>query len=76
MDRAVLGVLLILASLIPLSFFIYTLTQLDQLQISITHPRVLVEFTIFLTLLLLGIWFRFSTKRSNTHAYKWILEFG
>lgn len=59
MDHAVLGMLLILASLIPLSFFIYTLTQLEQLQISIIHPRILVEFPIFLTLLPVGIWFRF-----------------
>ena len=59
MDHAVLGMLLILFSSIPLSFFIYTLTQLEQLQISLIHPRVLVECTIFLTLLLIGIQFRF-----------------
>jgi hypothetical protein len=52
------GNILIVLSLVPLGFLIYTLVNLDNLGISPSHPRVIVEFSIFLILLLLGIYFK------------------
>jgi hypothetical protein len=59
MDRVILGTVLLFLSNIPISCFIYTLIHLDQLQISITRPRVLVEVGIFLIFLFIGVKVRF-----------------
>jgi hypothetical protein len=52
-----LGNALAVLSLVPLAFLIYTLLNLDKLGITLSHPRVVVEFSIFLALLLIGIYF-------------------
>jgi hypothetical protein len=52
------GNVLILVSLVPLGFLIYTLLNLETLGISVSHPRVMVEFSIFLILLLAGIYLK------------------
>lgn len=45
-------------------FLIYTLVNLDKLGISLSHPRVIVEFSIFLILLLLGVYFKMQQDLS------------
>jgi hypothetical protein len=50
-----LGNVLIILGLAPLAFLIYTLLNLKKLDITISHPRVLVELSMFLVLLFLGI---------------------
>jgi hypothetical protein len=50
--------ILIVLSLVPFGFLIYTLVNLDKLGISPSPPRVIVEFSIFLILLLLCIYFK------------------
>jgi hypothetical protein len=52
-----LGNILIVLSLVQLAFLVYTLVNLDKLDMSPSHPRVIVEFSIFSILLLLGIYF-------------------
>ena len=54
-DKVVLGNILIVLSVIPLGFLIYSLMNLQKLEITLTHPRVIVELTLFLILLLVGI---------------------
>jgi hypothetical protein len=55
-----LGSIAIVLSLVSLGFLIYTIVNLDKLGISLSHPRVLVEFSIFLILLLAGIYFQIT----------------
>ena len=51
---------MIAVSFVALTFLIYTLVNLDTLQISVTHPRVLVELTIFVVFLVVGLYLRFG----------------
>jgi hypothetical protein len=51
----VTGKILMLLSLLPVAFLLYTLLNLGNLGISAFHPRVQVEFSIFVALLILGI---------------------
>jgi hypothetical protein len=44
-----------LVSLVPLAFLLYTLLSLGSLGITVVHPRVIVEFSIFIALLIFGI---------------------
>jgi len=60
LDRVVFGKILVMLSLIPLAFLVYTLMSLDELKITLTHPRVMVELSLFLTLLIIGILLRFQ----------------
>jgi hypothetical protein len=53
-----IGNLLLLFSLVPLAFLVYTLMNLDVLGITLTHPRVIVELSIFLVLLIAGLYGR------------------
>jgi hypothetical protein len=46
---------LFLLALIPLGFLIYTMVNLKRLAIPITHPRVIVEGSIFVVILAIGI---------------------
>ena len=46
--RKNVGSVLLLTSLVPLAFLIYTLLNLDALGISIIHLRVIVESGLFL----------------------------
>jgi hypothetical protein len=50
-----LGRALLLLSLVPLGFLVYTLLNLGRLRITLAHPRVIVELSIFLLLLALGL---------------------
>ena len=58
-----MGNLLLLISLVPLAFLIYTLLNLDALNISLTHPRVIVESALFLAFLFAGIYLK--TRKSD-----------
>jgi hypothetical protein len=46
---------LFLLALIPLGFLIYTVVSLKRLDITATHPRVIVEALIFVVILAVGI---------------------
>ena len=59
-DKVVLGNILIVLSIIPLGFLIYSLMNLEKLGITLTHPRVIVELTLFLILLFARILLRFK----------------
>ena len=51
----ILRTVLIVLSCITFSFLVYTLTHLDQLQISLTQRQVFIEVRIFLVILLIGV---------------------
>ena len=57
-SRILLGKIFMILSLVPSGFLIYTLTSLEELKITISHPRVIVELSIFLILLLTGFLLR------------------
>jgi len=57
--KITIGVVFLLLSFVPLGFLIYTLLNLQILQISIIHPRVIVELSLFILIALVGIWLRF-----------------
>ncbi len=59
MDTAAMGNIILLLSLIPLVFLVYTLVNLNRLQIGITHPRVIVESAIFVALVVVGVFLIF-----------------
>jgi len=61
MDSITISNLMIVTSIIALAFLIYTLVNLETLQISVTHPRVLVELTLFMVLLVVGLYLRFGS---------------
>jgi hypothetical protein len=54
-----IGLWFLALSLVPLMFLFYTVTHLDKLGIGFKHPRVLVEFSIFIVLIVVGLilWF-------------------
>jgi len=58
--RMILGSIFIIFSLIALGFLVNTIANLDQLKITITHPRVLVELFLFLVFLLMGIFLLYA----------------
>jgi hypothetical protein len=60
MDPITISNLMIALSFVALVFLIYTLVNLEALQISVNHPRVLVEFSIFVVLLAVGLYLRFG----------------
>lgn len=51
----IIGLWFLVLSLLPLVFLFYTVTHLDELGIGAGHPRVLVEFSIFVGLLVVGL---------------------
>jgi hypothetical protein len=55
MQLASTGVILVILSIVPLFFLLYSLANLEKLNITITHPRVIVEIATFLLLLLSGL---------------------
>jgi hypothetical protein len=54
-QASTVGITLLILSLIPLLFLLYTVTHLEKLGIDIKHPRVIVELLIFIGLLVIGI---------------------
>ena len=60
LSRGTLGLLLMVLSLVPLTFLLWTLTHLDSLGIDWYHPRVVVETAVFLSILLVGRYYAFS----------------
>jgi len=46
-----------LVSAVAVGFLIYTLFNLGELGIGVSHPRVLVEFSLFVGFGLLGLFF-------------------
>jgi hypothetical protein len=58
-ERNILGTIFVILSLTALIFLLYTLINLDKLGITATHPRVIVEFSLFLTFLLIAISLRY-----------------
>jgi hypothetical protein len=59
MQLASTGVILVILSIVPLFSLLYSLANLEKLNITIAHPRVIVEIATFLLLLLSGLvlWF-------------------
>ena len=55
-----LGKILIVSSLLALAFLLFTLFELESLGISMLHPRVIVEFSVFITLLVAGLILNFA----------------
>lgn len=53
--KTLIGLIIIFISLIPLVFLLYTVVNLQRLGISLTHPRIIVEFALFLVFLIAGI---------------------
>ena len=51
-----LGYFLITCGLIALAFLLYSLSHLKELNISIYHPRVLVELILFLCFVAIGLY--------------------
>ncbi|MFW9804517.1 MAG: hypothetical protein ACFFFC_17800 [Candidatus Thorarchaeota archaeon] len=60
MDPITISNVMIVVSFVAHAFLFYTLVNLETLQISVTHQRVLVELTIFVVLLLVGLYLRFG----------------
>ncbi|MFX1262728.1 MAG: hypothetical protein ACFFAZ_11615 [Promethearchaeota archaeon] len=58
MDPITISNFMIAVSFVALAFLIYTLVNLEKLQISVNHPRVLAEFSIFVVLLAVGLYLR------------------
>lgn len=56
-----IGNILKITSLIPLAFLLYTLTNLSALNITVTHPRVIVEFSLFLIFLTAGLYLKYDS---------------
>jgi hypothetical protein len=53
-NRILYGNMLMILSLVPIGFLIYTLASLEELKITLSHPRVAIELSIFLILLSTG----------------------
>jgi hypothetical protein len=53
--KTVTDLILVLLSLIPLLFILYTIINIRRLGISITHPRIIVEFCLFLFFFAAGL---------------------
>lgn len=53
--KALMGLIMIFISLIPLIFLLYTVINLKKLNIKLTHPRIIVEFSIFILLFIAGM---------------------
>jgi hypothetical protein len=52
-----LGSIFLLSSFIPFGFLCYSLMNQEALHISMLHPRVLIEASFWIVLLILGIFF-------------------
>ena len=52
------GDISLLISIVALLFLIYTLLNMDKLDITMTHPRVLVELALFVLYLIVGVWMK------------------
>jgi hypothetical protein len=53
-----LGDVVLLLSLVPLAFLAYTLINLRSLNITIAHPRVIVEFSLSPAFLAAGVYLK------------------
>jgi len=53
--KTLAGLIIIFISLIPLVFLLYTVINLKKLNIKLTHPRIIIEFSIFIILFIAGI---------------------
>jgi hypothetical protein len=71
--RRILSAFFIILSLIALGFLLYTLLQLDELKIAITHPRVIVEFSLFLAFLVIGLLLRYRKQVQRGHLQNYAL---
>jgi ABC-type transporter Mla subunit MlaD len=56
--RRILSTIFIILSLIALGFLVYTLINIDSLEMTSTHPRVIVEFSLFLSFIVIGVLLR------------------
>ena len=63
--RNLIGKILMILSLVPLGFLIYTLANLEELKIPISHPRVIVELSSFLLLFFIGIFQAIMNKNGK-----------
>jgi len=53
--KTLIGLILVVLSLIPLIFLLYTIVNIRRMGISITHPRIIVEFSLFLVFFIAGL---------------------
>jgi hypothetical protein len=54
-----MGYFLLVSGIVALGFLIYSLVNRERLEISVTHPRILIEFGFSVAFLAAGsIWFR------------------
>lgn len=54
-QTSTVGITLLVLSVVPLLFLLYTMTHLEKLGIDIKHPRVIVELLIFIGLFVIGL---------------------
>lgn len=57
--RRVISAIFIIFSLVALGFLLYTIVDLEALGMTVTHPRVMVELSLFLSFLLIGFLLRY-----------------
>ncbi len=55
------GTVLLVLSLVPLGFLVYTLSHLEKIGISFAHPRVIVELTLVVIAAGLGVFLLFRS---------------
>ena len=60
MEKRTIGLILMVLSLLPLAFLLWTLAHLESLDIPWYHPLVMVETGTFIALLLVGRYHSFS----------------
>jgi hypothetical protein len=53
--KTLIGLILIVLSLVPLIFLLYTIVNIKRSGIKITHPRIIVEFSLFLAFFIAGL---------------------
>ena len=57
MSKYVKVLLFLFSSFIALAFLVYSLINLEQLQISIIHPRIIIEFIFFVSLFVIAVFY-------------------
>jgi hypothetical protein len=53
--KTLIGLILIVLSLVPLIFLLYTIINIKRSGIKITNPRIIVEFSLFLAFFIAGL---------------------
>lgn len=69
LGRRVISAIFIIFSLVALGFLLYTIVDLEALGMTVTHPRVMVELSLFLSFLLIGFLLRYRKQVLRAHLY-------